>query len=408
MQLLFSVIVVLLLPASGWFIATRHGEERALRVRVFLIALGVRIVTATGVSIYLAATSQLSLFPDEIGFVRGASEYYEKYQYLGFTKFLDGVFFFTGPSSWVPRWINVGAGALLALLIYEIARRVVGRRTALVAGIAVALWPSLTAWSSLVLKDPLVLLGLAAVILSALRALDDHRDAVAWAAIGAATVVWLRPYAYVLVSIALVLMVVVRAVGRREIGAALVATVLGVGAVGFVGGYLPFGIDVVAESLGIEVVAQTRSEGGVGRSGFADPETENFGDVVEGIPEGFIYSLFGPFPWQAGPLPAKLLLVAELPLWYAALALGIMGGRKQGRRLLFEWGPIVTFGAGVVLVLSIYAANAGTAIRQRAMLVIPVVLLAASSTKLDGLVPRWLLAPDRREPIPTDHRHQRD
>lgn len=51
------------------------------------------------------------------------------------------------------RFLNVTLGTFVAVMIAVIAMRLVGRRAALVSGIAVALWPTLVLWSATFLRD---------------------------------------------------------------------------------------------------------------------------------------------------------------------------------------------------------------------------------------------------------------
>ncbi|MDQ3809958.1 MAG: hypothetical protein M3336_06670, partial [Chloroflexota bacterium] len=54
------------------------------------------------------------------------------------------------------RLVNAGLGACAAVLVAVIAARVADRRAALLAGLAIALWPTLVLWSATFLRDTLV------------------------------------------------------------------------------------------------------------------------------------------------------------------------------------------------------------------------------------------------------------
>ncbi|HUP71171.1 MAG TPA: hypothetical protein VM142_15365 [Acidimicrobiales bacterium] len=128
-----------------------------------------------------------------------------------------------------------------------------------------------------------------------------------------------------------------------------------------------------------EVVEDARAEGAAGMTGCGSSETTSAPEVVRSLAERTACSLFGPFPWQAGPVAARLLLLVELPLWYAAMALAAIGAWRLGpRAALGQWSVPLAFAAATVVVFSIYESNGGTALRQRGMLVPICACLAAS------------------------------
>jgi hypothetical protein len=61
------------------------------------------------------------------------------------------------------RLVNAVLGTLVALVAFCVAREVAGDRTAFVAGLAAALWPSLAFWSATILRDTLVSLTVLAL-----------------------------------------------------------------------------------------------------------------------------------------------------------------------------------------------------------------------------------------------------
>jgi hypothetical protein len=75
------------------------------------------------------------------------------------------------------RLVNATFGALVALTVSLVAARLFGARPALLAGLVIAVWPTLVLWSAMFLRDTLVALTLAIVwcTLAAHRRLTDVR-----------------------------------------------------------------------------------------------------------------------------------------------------------------------------------------------------------------------------------------
>ena len=68
------------------------------------------------------------------------------------------------PQPVVAELINGLAAALTAVLLYDLARRLVGDRAARLVAVAACLWPSMVLWSALNLKDALTVLIVTAVL----------------------------------------------------------------------------------------------------------------------------------------------------------------------------------------------------------------------------------------------------
>lgn len=379
------MIVLLVLGGVAFWFAARPDERRADRLRLLVGAVGIRALAAGGISVYLAIAERASLFPDELSYLETAGGGSAGADSRAFASLLGDLFVLTGPSAWLPRWINVVIGAAVAVLVYEIAFALAGRWAARVSGWAVALWPSLVLWSAVVLRDSLVFLALGAALLGAMGALRGSWTAVTSALAGATALALLKPYAFAVFAVAVVLTAVARAAAAGIFAArqAIAVTVL-VGAIGALAGLGFLGLGFVADSADLESVAFSRTDGGTGSTGFADPNPRDFGDVLAGIPKGLLFALLGPFPWQTQEAAARALLIVELPLWYATLSLGVVGAWRLRRRLFGEWLlPLVMVG-GVVAILAVYGANAGTLLRQRGM-VIPLVAVFAAQL----LATRW-------------------
>src|SRR5947208_16287807 len=125
-----------------------------------------------------------------------------------------------------------------------------------------------------------------------------------------------------------------------------------VGVLAVLGGNGFLGVRFLHENADLETVSFQRTEGSTGNTGFAIPRPDNPRDVIAGIPRGVLYSAFGPFPWDAGPVEARALLLIELPLWYVAIMLAILGLLHLAwSALRCRWPVVLAFSAGLVAVL---------------------------------------------------------
>lgn len=353
-------------------------------LRVGGVALLVRTIGGALLSLAVAL-SHVSLFPDEILYLSEARRIMDGASFSSnrYSNVLGLLFEVTGPNSWLPRTLNVLAGAALAVVIYEIVYLVAGRRAAQIAGIAVALWPSLVLWSIVIQKDSLLLLGLFVAVLGALGALRGRWVGAVVALAGLAVVLPLRPYPFVLFELALVVTLLVRLASTRfKNGGVAAALVVGVVVLGAIGGVGVLGTGYIRSQATVDRVDVVRTEGSVGDTGFASDDTSDLGDVIVGMPRGLFHSLVGPFPWDAGPPLARALMIVELPVWLATIAIAFLAlARIPARKLIQEWALMLLLAIGVALVLAVYEGNAGTAFRQRSMLIPIVIALAA--TKFD-------------------------
>ncbi len=371
MRGLNEVLLPLVLVVALFLAAGIPRVRRRDRLVVGSVALLARLVFAVALFVLLEVSDQRWVFPDEQNYLEDAQGVRAggEASLFGYSNLLAATFELTGPNEWTIRATNVVFGAALAIVVYELVHRLIGRRSAFFAGMAIALWPSLILWSSLLLKDPLTLLGLAVFFLGAVHAWRGSPWGVVAATLGIALVEWMRPWAFAVASVALLIGLLVRVIkgSRREV-TSFAALVVLAGGVSVVGGQGFLGVDFIASRGSLESIQTSREGSAAGETRFAEAPGSGE-EVIEGIPTGVLYSMIGPFPWQAGSTAAAAFLVVELAFWWAILAAAIISAWRMGlRRLLDSWVTLLAFVAGVLLVLAIYESNAGTALRQRAMI----------------------------------------
>jgi hypothetical protein len=138
------------------------------------------------------------------------------------------------------------------------------------------------------------------------------------------------------------------------------------------------------------VVLEPDAKNVVGLAGQVDPDQTSFqGSLATNIrhlPTGILFTLFAPFPWAATTLE-QFATIPEMLLWYASLALALLGFIRLFRRRDFRYAQGVASIIGLVILLSLISANVGTLVRSRAMLIVFVLLLTAVG--VDLALARW-------------------
>jgi hypothetical protein len=386
------ILAALAAGVIGAVVAALHRDEgTADRRRLLVISLVIHGVAAAAAWTGLAVAGG-GYFFDELAYLSKATSVMTTGVSLPTHPYLNALgllFDVTGPSLAVGRALSLWAGSLIAVAVYELVRRLVGRRPAWWAGLAAAVWPSLIAWSLALGKDCLVVLVLVCVLLGAAHTFDRDWWGVALAAGAMAALEALRPWAYSLAALAITVgaLVMVWQLRRRAVPIAA-SLIVAVGCSGVIGGDGFLGIGFVGSRLGVHWVAKVQSGTSRGETGFDRSLPTSLTGVIESLPSGIVNSVLGPLPWDPGPAIARALVLLELPLWYAALALSLVAGWRARRAK--PWPPWVFAAVFTVLtlgVLAVYEGNAGTALRQRAM-VIPFVIAMAARVPLRAATPR--------------------
>jgi 4-amino-4-deoxy-L-arabinose transferase-like glycosyltransferase len=299
---------------------------------------------------------------------------------LGTYVYLEtALFYLLGPRVLVVELLNAAMGGLLVAFAFDVARRLFDMRAGLVAGVLVAVYPSLVLWSALNLKDSLSLLIIGIVLW--LLVIFEARQGWWW--LVPASFVPLLPLAslrdYIFVGLVLVIPAsVILAPGNPGGRQRLVPNLLAIALSAI------FLITYLNTSPPVPSLSDLEQE----RAGMGAGANTNFADFCSGdeignallqtirdMPCAAAHVLFAPFPWSIRRT-LDLLPIPEMLVWYAALVGGIVTlvrFRRSWRSLV----PLVLYVGGTVLVFMLAEGNVGTLFRHRAM-VIPFVIIAAS------------------------------
>ena len=386
-----------------------RADERRFLLGLFLAAFALRVVAAVASHFVLGSLGRggFLLLDDRaydklgwtlagvwMGIFPGVRES-DEYLLVNYTYLVAIIYYLMGYSLLAAKMLNVAFGALLAVVVYAIGAEVLGRRTARVAAVITAFFPSLVAWSVLNLKDILVVLLAAVAVLGLLRYARRHEW---WALVLALAAFmglenlrqfvffilgWLMPIGFLFAD---------RSHVSRKV-VLLAPLVVGVIAINLLTHNGSYGLNwLTARGLSAaewtRFLAETNAQTGI-ETEPVKPVKDNSTIVQRSIaylPKGVFYALFGPLPWDARSGLA-MAAIPEMLAWYALLAAALLGLKLSFRR---HWRDLVLpmgFAAGWVVALALTEGNTGNIFRHRSM-IMPFVFLVAAVGLL-WLRDRW-------------------
>ncbi len=283
-----------------------------------------------------------------------------------------------GPDLRIPLVLNASLGVATAIFIYGSGTHLFGRRAALLAAGIVAFYPSLVLWSSLNLRDPLIV-ALTTLAVWSLTSFAIRPRAIALIVplVATAELVNLRGYvAATIASIAVVTVLVSPALRIRQrvvagLAAVAVAVIIVLQSAGSVG---VNAADQLLEGVERERVAET-----IGANTAFAPSISSDAPVlvrtVTYLPTGLAYALLEPVPLLASRTQ-ELIAAPEMLVWYALCALAVVTLWRERRR----WQPLAPSTltiVGLLVLLALLEGNVGGLFRHRGAVVPFVALLAA-------------------------------
>ncbi|MHB1193110.1 MAG: glycosyltransferase family protein [Longimicrobiales bacterium] len=370
-----------------WWLVGRLAEpdDRRLVLRIALagalLRVGLALVIHYTLPVWFFAPDQLTY--QEVGWQtlqyhqgRGGMPWQiQDTLELGYFYWNAFLYLIFGYAPLAPKLVNAFVGTASALFAYRMAGELAGRGPAMLAVLLTMFFPSLVLWSTLNLRDPIVLLVTLALFLSVVRLRTRPSGRAFFAAILSLTLLVLfRDYVAAMALFGLV--------GATFIGKARGLPVnLLVGAVLFglaILAYQQFGLGAQwVESASFEAISQQRSALATGGTAFrpgVDISTPLRG--LQYLPLGMAFFLFSPFPWQIGSALSLMTLPEQL-VWYALLPMVVSGGLYLVRERYHAFGPLLVFLALTTSIYALVEGNAGTAYRHRAQVLVFFLILAS-------------------------------
>jgi len=274
--------------------------------------------------------------------------------------------------------------ALLVPLVSDTTRRLFGRGAARAVLPLIVLLPGFLVWTSQLLREAPIVLGLALAINLAIRISEKVNLAnLVLLAVTVAVLFTLRAnVAYVFAAG----LVVGLAMGGRHLvfGILTAGAMAGVLAAIVLGGGLGEGGYERSATADLKQVNNIRSAlATTANSGVAsDADVSTTSGSLAYLPIGVPQLLLGPFPWQVRNLRQLFGLLEAMTIWWfvPAFVRGVgRAGRRIGRRVALLLAPA----AGITAVVALLIGNNGTLVRER----LQVLVLLLPFTAL-GLVRR--------------------
>jgi 4-amino-4-deoxy-L-arabinose transferase-like glycosyltransferase len=288
--------------------------------------------------------------------------------------YVAGLYALIGRNMLATQLINAVLGAATAPLLFLATRLVfddirISRWTALGA----AFMPSLILWSAQGLKDGPIMFLLALSILATLKLTRRFTVSTLLILIGALLgIMAFRFYVFYMLVAAIggTLIIGTQTLTAESLGRQVVLLiVLGV-AMSFFGAWMGSRAHIERYSS-LQVLQTNRLDAATSaKSGFGkDENVSTAGGAVAAIPQGLVYLLLAPFPWQLGSF-RQAITMPEMIAWWLSFPMFILGTLYSIKHRLRKALPILLFTVMLTLAYSVFQGNIGNAYRQRAQLLI--------------------------------------
>jgi 4-amino-4-deoxy-L-arabinose transferase-like glycosyltransferase len=383
-----ALLICALVSLPTLLILMRAGEERTFLLRLFVLAVVVRIILAT--FIYMAGME---------GFFGGDANTYDMFgksllqswhgdayhtaRYAGFITsgagawgmlyVVAGVYQLVGDNRFAVQLLNASVGASTAVVVYYTAQSLFSNvRVSRVAAVLVAFFPSLILWSSQALKDGLIILALALAIFATLRLMEKITVGYVIVLTGCLlALLSLRFYIFYMMVAAVAgsFILGMKTMNAQSFVQRFVAiAVMGLAFTWF--GVLRYAGTQFERYANLKAIQISRVDQAAAGSGFAkDVDVATTEGALTAIPIGLVYLLFAPFPWDMATLRQSITL-PEMVIWWTAFPLLVLGLWFALRHRLRQVAPIVIFTTMLTLAYSLFQGNVGTAYRQRSQLLV--------------------------------------
>lgn len=396
------VPLVLLFSAVVLYLSGAHAVPVADRKFLFLLGLGALLVRL----LFIVATQTFDT--SFINYVKTSDGLY--YEYIGriisdtwhsgnsiaINKLNFGYQYWNGIIYYLVGFkpvllcvLNSITSFCIAFNLYFITLRLSGSGASRICYVLAAFFPSSILWSSLNLKDTLIVFLITLIVKQTLELMEKFSfGKVLFMSLLLMALVSLRFYAGILLGICISLSYIYTTTKFpwwKRITYALVLFLIAGTALQQMGfGFM--GTDYVF-SQSIETIGEQHQKGAYGDAAFAeDVSFDSYSSALKYLPVGIFYFLFAPLPWQAmGPI--RIITVPEMVFLYFSYGYLITGFRHlwqtQRSASLFLLFIIATFG----LIYSLGSSNIGGIYRVRLQ-----VIMIAFVFISEGMQRSWALA----------------
>jgi hypothetical protein len=389
----FLVLAYALLLHRGHLLSrTEQTDPRVAdrRYLAFLILSGfvLRVVIAAGLRQFglndVIAPDEGTFHANGLQFCRwlqGDTPYRVSYRLLdsiqvGYFYFIGTIYYVIGVTPFVPVLFNCLFGALVALPVFRITRDLHSREAARVAALLVVFFPSVLLWSTMLLRDSLVILIMLMIVVTVMelrKGLSILRIALF---LGLLMLLGtLRQYLFIMVAASAVSSFVLGRTGRTARSLAVgVLVILGLVMVMRIAG---FGLWELERASLFHLNQRRQYNAMVDAAGSIAPEVDISEPIsaLTWLPVGMVYFLGSPFPWQVLS-PRQIMALPDVLTWYLLLP-GIFIGLLHVIRNRFRDASMLLITMAVITILySLIEGNVGIIFRHRAQIIAPAMVFA--------------------------------
>lgn len=381
-----AICSVVSLPAL--FILVRTHEDRRFLLRLFVIALLVRIAVATFIllgdmeAFFGGDAHTYDIFGKSL-LQSWYGDIYHAARYAGFIKSGAGawgmlyvvaaVYGVIGENLYAIQLINASVGAATAIVVYYVAQTLFNNiRVSRLAALLVAFFPSLILWTSQALKDGLIILALALAMLATLRLME--KITIGYVLVLTTCLLALLSLRFYIFYMMLAAVVGSFFIGMKAVNAQgfiqrfMAVAMMGLAFTWF--GVLRYAGTQFDRYANLKTIQMSRTDQANAGSGFGkDVDVGTTEGALTAIPIGLVYLLFAPFPWDMATLRQSITL-PEMLVWWSAFPLLVLGLWFALRHRLRQVAPIVIFTTMLTIAYSVFQGNVGTAYRQRSQLLV--------------------------------------
>lgn len=379
-EFLLMVPLVLIFSTIVLYLAGAHAIPVADRKFLFLLALGALLVRL----LFIAATN--SFDTSFIKYVKTSDALY--YEYMGRLisdtwhagssilvnknnfgyQYWNGlIYYLVGFKPALVCVLNSIASVCIAFNLYHISLKMSGSKAAKISFVLAAYFPSSILWSSLNLKDSLIIYLITLIVKQTLELMEKFKFGKAlFMSLLLMALVSMRFYAGILLAICISLSYIFTA--KKFPGWQRITYTLAIFLIAGIAlqqmGYGFMGTNYVFNQS-IETIGEQHQKGAYGGAAFAeDVAFDSFAEALKYLPVGIFYFLFAPLPWQSmGPI--RIITLPEMVFLYFLYGNFITGFRHlwqtQRGACTFLLIIIVSFG----FIYSLGSSNIGGIYRVR-------------------------------------------
>jgi hypothetical protein len=373
------------------------GSDRRYLFTLMAVALAMRLLI--GFAVHPGGSYASYLGPDELTFdengwqfalwldeqthpsLRLSHRYLDSLQ-VGYFYLIGVLYYMFGHHLLVPVVLNCIIGTVTILPAYAIARELLDRRAGRYAAFFIAFFPSLVLWSTLVIRDMLVILVLMLILLVVMRLKRRFSiPGVLWLCLLMAVLGTLRQYLFLIAGLSVGVSFLI--VGSGRLGRSLTMAILVVIGLVFLVKVIGFGQTELSRAS-LEALAQHRrwnAYEAAGASFHADIDISTPTNALTYLPTGMMWFLFAPFPWQMAGT-RQLLALPDVLIWYVLFPYTMIGLGHLVRRRFVDVSALLVFVIALTVLYSLVEGNVGIIFRHRAQILAPLLCCAGVGISL--------------------------